>query len=281
MARLEDLVKEIGDSSLRNLIAREVSKLKARKKFGLVFEQHLPEIVQLPGLGVKPGARVAKLADKNAGFFLVTAAVNGKKVSIAPERGGQQEISAKDDLVVVKRFGEPMYPALVPVDRVTRGPGKPYHTLINADNFHALQVLLYCYEGKVDAIYIDPPYNSGARDWKYNNDYVDRADQYRHSKWLSMIKRRLDLAKRLLKPDGVLIVTVDENEVGHLSVLLEAVFSGYLRHMVSAVINPKGTGKLNFARVDEYIFFCVPNLGQTSVIKGIPTEAGITGAPGE
>jgi adenine-specific DNA-methyltransferase len=222
MARLEDLIKDIADPSLRNQIAGEVGRLKARKKFGLVFEEHLPEVVQLPGLAVKPGARVAKRNEKLAGFFLVKSVVNGKKVSIAPERGGTEEIAAKDDLVVVKRFGEPMYPALVPVDRVVRASGKPYHTLINADNFHALQLLLYCYEAKVDVIYIDPPYNSGARDWKYNNDYVDRADQYRHSKWLSMMKRRLELAKRLLKPDGVLIVTVDENEVGHLSVLLGA-----------------------------------------------------------
>jgi len=281
MARLEDLIKDIADASLRNQIAAEVGKLKSRKKFGLVFEEHLPEVVLLPGLPVKPGARVARRNDKTSGFFLVTSTINGKKVAIIPERGGTEEIAAKDDLIVVKRFGEPMYPALVPVDRVTREPGKPYHALINADNFHALQVLLYCYEAKVDVIYIDPPYNSGARDWKYNNDYVDRADQYRHSKWLSMMKRRLELAKRLLRPDGVLIVTIDENEVGHLSVLLESIFPEYLRHMVCAVINPKGTGKLNFARVDEYIFFCVPNLGKTSVIKGIPTEAGITGAPGE
>jgi adenine-specific DNA-methyltransferase len=281
MARLEDLINDIANPSLRNQIAGEVGKLKARKKFGLVFEEHLPEVVQLPGLAVKPGARVAKQNDKVAGFFLVKSVLNGKKVSIASERGGPEEIAAKDDLVVVKRFGEPMYPALVPVDRVTRAPGKLYHTLINADNFHALQVLLYCYEAKVDVIYIDPPYNSGARDWKYNNDYVDRADQYRHSKWLSMMKRRLELAKRLLRPDGVLIVTIDENEIGHLGILLENIFHEYLRHMVSAVINPKGTGKLNFARVDEYIFFCVPNLGKTSIIKGIPTTAGVTGAPGE
>ena len=245
-----------------------------------MFEQHLPEVVQLPTLPVRPGSRVTKRGEKTSGFFVVKAAVNTKKVSISPERGGADEIAFKNDLVVVKRFGEPMYPALVPVDQVTRASGKPYHTLINADNFHALQVLLYCYEGKVDAIYIDPPYNSGARDWKYNNDYVDRADQYRHSKWLSMMKRRLELAKRLLRRDGILIVTVDENEVGHLGVLLEGIFPKYLRHMVTAVINPKGTGKLNFARVDEYIFFCVPNDG-TSPIKGIPTLLGTTGAPGE
>jgi adenine-specific DNA-methyltransferase len=239
----------------------------------------LPEVVQLPDLPIKPGSRVAISKDKAGGFFVVTRAVNGK-VSLVPERGGAEQTAARDDLVVVKRFGEPIYPALVPVSQITQAPSKPYHTLINADNYHALQVLLYCYEGCVDAIYIDPPYNSGARDWKYNNDYVDRADQYRHSKWLSMMKRRLELAKRLLKEDGVLIVTIDENEIGHLSVLLEAIFPEYLRHMITAVTNPKGTGKLNFARVDEYLFFCVPKTA-TSMIKGIPTPARLSGAPGE
>src|SRR6266853_85769 len=110
------------------------------------------------------------------------------------------------ELVVVRNFGEPISPCLVPVDRIERGGSKkPWHVLINADNFHALQLLLYCYEGKVDVIYIDPPYNTGARDWKYNNDYVDKTDTFRHSKWPSMMKKRLVLARRLLKPDGVLI----------------------------------------------------------------------------
>lgn len=152
MAQLEDLIKDIADPRLRHQIAGEVSKLKARKKFGLVFEQHIPELVQLPRLAVKPGARVVKRSDKPTVLFVV-AAVNGKKASILPERGGLPESAAKDDLVVVKRFGEPIYPALVPVDKVTRAPGKPFHTLINADNFHALQVLLYCYEGQVDGAF--------------------------------------------------------------------------------------------------------------------------------
>jgi adenine-specific DNA-methyltransferase len=280
MARLEDLVESIADALLRSQIAREIARLKAKKKFGLVFEEHLPEIAQLPSLPVKPGSRVAKRAGPEEGLFEVKAAVNREKVSVLPVGGGPLEIVAKDDLVVVKHFGEPMYPALIPVDRVDRTKGKAYHTVINADNFHALQLLLYCHEKQVDVIYIDPPYNSGARDWKYNNDYVDRTDQYRHSKWLSMMKRRLQLAKRLLRPDGVLIVTIDENEVGHLSLLLEELFPEYLRHMVTDVINPKGTGKLNFARVDEYLFFCVPNNG-TSVIKGIPAAMGVTGSPGD
>lgn len=277
MAQLEDLVREISDPRLRDQIAAEVRQLKARKKFGLVFEEHLPEIVELPSLPVKPGVRVKRR--QAPGFFTVTA-VNTKNATIVPEGGGDEETDRKSELVVVKRFGEPIYPALEPVDRVTRAAGKPYHTLINAENFHALQLLLYCYEGQVDAIYIDPPYNSGARDWKYNNDYVDRSDQYRHSKWLSMMSRRLQLAKRLLKPDGVLIVTIDENEVGHLLVLLEELYREYLRHMVTAVINPKGTGKHNVARVDEYVIFCVPNTG-TSVIHGIPSTGAGSDKPGK
>lgn len=161
------------------------------------------------------------------------------------------------DLVVVRNFGDPIYPALVPVDRLSRGgPDKPWHVLINADNFHALQLLLYCYEGKVDVIYIDPPYNTGARDWKYNNDYVDKTDTFRHSKWLSMMKKRLLLAKRLLKLDGVLIVTIDEHEVQHLGVLLEQHFPEYLRQMVTIVINEKGVAQGKLSRVEEYAFFC-------------------------
>lgn len=77
------------------------------------------------------------------------------------------------------------------------------------------------HEGQVDCIYADPPYNTGARDWKYNNNFVDSRDRWRHSKWLGMMERRLRLAKQLLKPDGVLIVTVDENELHHLGMLLE------------------------------------------------------------
>ncbi|MCY2927498.1 MAG: site-specific DNA-methyltransferase [Planctomycetota bacterium] len=268
MARLEDLIGDVADPQLRDRIAGEVAKLKAKKRFGLVFEAHLPEVVQLPGLPVKPGVRVAKRAEKNTGFYLVTASINGKKVKIAPERGGPEEVAAKGDLVVVKRFGEPMYPALVPMDRVTRAPGKPYHTLINADNFHALQVLLYCYEGQVDVIYIDPPYNTGARDWKYNNDYVDKADQYRHSKWLSMMKKRLELAARLLKSDGVLIVTIDDNEVNTLGMLLDSILPERTKHLITVVINPGGTYKMNFARVHEYAYFICPADKET--ITGTP-----------
>ena len=80
---------------------------------------------------------------------------------------------ALDDLVVVAEFRDPIYPGLVSTGKVERGGDKPYHSVINGENFHALQTLLFTHRGKVDAIYIDPPYNTGARDWKYNNDYVE------------------------------------------------------------------------------------------------------------
>lgn len=256
MAAIEDLIKQIADPGLRDQLAAEVARLKAAKKFGLVFEEHLPEMVRLPRLTVRVGARVFKKEDAANVPYRVVAAVNGKKVKIVPESGGSMETVQSDSLVVAKAFGEPMYPALIPVDTVERAPGKPWHVLINADNYHALQMLLYGYEGKVDVIYIDPPYNTGARDWKYNNNYVDKNDLWRHSKWLSMMEKRLTLAKRLLKHDGILIVTIDENEVHHLGLLLQKLFPESRRQMVSICINPSGASGEGLSRVEEYAFFC-------------------------
>ena len=155
-------------------------------------------------------------------------------------------------------FGDAIYPYLKPMDSVCNAPDSDlWHTLIEADNYHALQLLEYLYAGKVDCIYIDPPYNTGARDWKYNNDYVDGADTYRHSKWLSMMQKRLKIAKKLLNPkDSVLIVTIDEKEYLHLGCLLEEMFSEANIQMVSSCIMPGGVSRGNeFARSDEYIFF--------------------------
>ncbi len=262
MAKIEDLIAQIPDERLRKGIAVEVKALKKTKKFGLVFEEHLPETVRLPKLLVKPGEVVAlkresgnqqwRVKSIHKNIAMCDRAVEGYPASTE----SKQEFSVFD-LVVVRSFGDAIYPALVPVDRVERGgPDKPWHVLINADNFHALQLLLYCCEGKVDVIYIDPPYNTGARDWKYNNDYVDKGDSFRHSKWLSMLKKRLTLAKRLLKPSGVLIVTIDEHEVNHLGALLEDLLPEYARQMVTIVINEKGVAQGRLSRVEEYAFFC-------------------------
>jgi adenine-specific DNA-methyltransferase len=120
-----------------------------------------------------------------------------------------------------------------------------------------LQLLEYLYPKQVDCIYIDPPYNTGARDWKYNNDYVDSADAWRHSKWLSMMQKRLKIAKRILNPkNSVLIVTIDEKEYLHLGCLLEEMFPEARIQMVSTMINPAVVARAGeFGRSGEYIFF--------------------------
>lgn len=166
---------------------------------------------------------------------------------------------------MVAKFGEPIYPTLQPIDYVENAPESDlWHTLIEADNYHALQLLEYLYAGKVDCIYIDPPYNTGAKDWKYNNDYVDGSDAYRHSKWLSFMEKRLKLAKKLLNSeDSVLIVTIDEKEYLHLGCLLEEMFPEANIQMISSIIAQKGVARSNsFYRVNEYIYL-VQNGGST------------------
>ena len=148
---------------------------------------------------------------------------------------------AVDDLVVVAGFRDAIYPGLVSTGKVERGGDKPFHTVINGENYHTLKALTYTHRGKVDAIYIDPPYNTGAKDWKYNNDYVEGEDLYRHSKWLAFMERRLTVAKELLNPkNSVLIVAVDENEMLRLGLLLKQICPDPRIQLVTVVINPSG-----------------------------------------
>ncbi len=258
MARLEDKIAEIADGALRQAIADEVAKLKKRTRFGLVYEEHQPEVVPVHGARIKRGERVAL---RTGSLIDIWRVVSVKEGLAHCERDKDSTVRASfpvDQLIAVRRMGEAIYPALTPIDAVKNGdPAQPHHVLIEADNYHALQLLLFPYEGKLDCIYIDPPYNTGARDWKYNNDYVDGNDQWRHSKWLSMMQRRLRLAKRLLNPsDSVLIVTIDEKEYLRLGLLLEQEFPEARIQMVSTLINPKGQSRNDsFARTDEYLFF--------------------------
>lgn len=258
MATIDNLLSEVIDATLRDKLIAAVTDLRRNKKFGLVFEEHIPETVLLPAAGVRQGDVVMLRREPQNKTRFIVQELQNKAAEITD--GERRQTLPLDGLLVVKPFGEPVYPVLRSTGSVRRGDDKPYHVVVNGENFHALQLLLFGYRGKVDCIYIDPPYNTGARDWKYNNDYVDMKDRWRHSKWLSMMEKRLRLAKELLKPDGVLIVTVDEHEVNNLGVLLrEEVFKGYTTYMVNVVHNPKGTYKSNFARVDEYAIFCVPN----------------------
>ncbi len=257
VAVIHDLIKQIDDETLRKSIMAEVDKLSKQKKFGLVFEEHLPECTPLYDVEILKNSKVALKTGQVSDIYIVRS-INGDKAICEHKIDHAEAEFTLDELVPIAEFGEPIYPYLKPVDTVCNAPDSGlWHTLIEADNYHALQLLEYLYAGKVDCIYIDPPYNTGAKDWKYNNDYVDNNDQYRHSKWLSMMKRRLLLAKKLLNPkDSVLIVTIDEKEYLHLGCLLEEMFPDARMQMISDVINPKGTMQRKiFPRTDEYVFF--------------------------
>lgn len=137
---------------------------------------------------------------------------------------------------------------------------KPINLLIEGDNYHALSVLNYTHKGKIDVIYIDPPYNTGAKDWKYNNDYVDINDQWRHSKWISFMRNRLVVSKGLLAKDGVIIIAIDDNELCTLGMLIDEIFPQKIRNTVVIVNNPHGVSRSGFSRCHEYALFLLnPN----------------------
>ncbi len=265
MALLQDLIQQIDDPVLRERIMQETDKLVKQKKFGLVFEEHLPECTPLYDVPIRVGCKVALKTGYVSDIYTVLK-IDGDTVLCDRRETHEQKTFQMSDIVAVAEFGEPIYPTLKPLDFVENAPDSDlWHTLIEADNYHALQLLEYLYAEKVDCIYIDPPYNTGAKDWKYNNDYVDSSDAYRHSKWLSMMEKRLKIAKKLLDPkDSVLIVTIDEKEYLHLGCLLEEMFPEAEIQMISSVINPKGSARAGrFSRVDEYIFFVF--LGKSEV----------------
>ena len=268
MSRLSDLIAQAKakDLQLGADLDREFKVLSSRLPFGLNFERHSPEAVELPLRPIRKGDKVRVLPVRGSTkkgdqrLWQVKALHKAKKLADLELLGtveAETQTVALEDLVVVAEFRDTIYPGLVSTGKVERGGDKPFHTVINGENYHALKALTYTHRGKVDAIYIDPPYNTGAKDWKYNNDYVEGDDLYRHSKWLAMIERRLLVAKELLNPaDSVLIVTIDEKEYLRLGLLLEQMFPEARIQMVSAVINPAGVTRPGaFARTDEYIFF--------------------------
>lgn len=269
MSRLTNLIGQLRlkDPVLADDIEREVKALNERRAFGLNFERHVPEAVELPGRRVWRGDKVRILPPRGQiptrsddtlwRVRAVTRNGDTKRAELESLPDGADTASALlEDLIVVAEFRDPIYPGLVSTGTVERGGDKPFHTVINAENYHALQALLFTHRGKVDLIYIDPPYNTGAKDWKYNNHYVEGDDLYRHSKWLAFMERRLALARDLLNPkQSTLIVTIDEKEVHRLGLLLEQVFDDANHQMVTSVISAKGAFRPGqFSRVEEHLF---------------------------
>ncbi|HAV9475458.1 TPA: site-specific DNA-methyltransferase [Escherichia coli] len=278
MSRLTDLIAKAKakDPQLGADLDREIKILSSRLPFGLNFERHSPEVVELPLRPVRKGDKVRILPERGSPkkgdqrLWQVKAIHKTNKTADLELMGAahiETQTVALCNLVVIAEFRDTIWPGLVSTGKIQRGGDKPFHSVINGENYHVLKALTYTHRGKVDAIYIDPPYNSGAKDWKYNNDYVEGDDIYRHSKWLAMMERRLLVAKELLNPsDSVLIATIDEKEYLRLGLLLEQVFPEARIQMVTSLINPKGVARgQEFYRVDEYIFFVF--FGSASVTK--------------
>jgi len=138
-------------------------------------------------------------------------------------------------------------------------PDAPNHILIEGDNLEALTALTYTHEGKIDVIYIDPPYNTGNKDFVYNDSFVDSEDSYRHSKWLSFMSKRLKIAKKLLSDKGVIFISIDDNEQANLKLLCDEVFGNYnFIATLPTIMNLKGNqDEFGFAGTHEYtLVYC-------------------------
>lgn len=150
----------------------------------------------------------------------------------------------------------------------------PNHILIEGDNYPALVALQYAYEGKVDVIYIDPPYNTGNKDFVYNDSYVDSEDSYRHSKWLSFMSKRLRIAKRLLSDRGVIFISIDDNEQANLKLLCDEVFgrNSFIAQIVWERAYAPVNLKKHFSESHDYII-CYAKKIDFAVCNGLPRTA--------
>lgn len=151
------------------------------------------------------------------------------------------------------------------------GEGAPNHILIEGDNLAALTVLSYTHEGKIDVIYIDPPYNRGKKDFIYNDNYVDAEDDYKHSKWLSFMEKRLKIAKRLLSEHGVIFISIGDDEECNLQLLCKEIFgdNNYIETYIwESTFRPDNSSPI-LRRNAEFVLCCAKDKSKISCFKGI------------
>jgi adenine specific DNA methylase len=258
MAAINELISRISDPELRAQIQAEVDKLSRQKKFGLVFEDHIPEATPLYGVPIRTGSLAARKNGSVGDLMLVTEIRDG--IAVCLRQSDKETVSIPlEELVAVARFGEPIYPYLKPIDEVCNAPDSDlWHTLIEADNYHALQLLEYLYAGQVDLVYLDPPYNTGSDEWKYNDVFVDASDRWAHSKWLSFMYKRLRIIKGLLSAKGVIAISIGYQELHHLVMICEELFPAHQTAVVTVQTSGgKPSGGFNYQH--EHIVFVTPS----------------------
>lgn len=235
-SELSNLMQQVNDldPAVGKELRRHIASLTQGRENGLIFERHLPEQVALVGRPISVGDKVRFIpkrgldeSESDDTWFVtdITGPKDERVAQLVERAKGTTCARAVGDLVYVADFRDPIYPGLESVGRVDRGgDDKPFHAVINAENYHALEALCFTHLGKIDAIYIDPPYGTGHKDWKYNDAWVDSNDGYRHSKWLSFMEKRLLLAKKLLKDSGFLLISIDDRQQHRLRMLLDQTF---------------------------------------------------------
>ncbi|TLQ07039.1 site-specific DNA-methyltransferase [Marinilactibacillus psychrotolerans] len=176
--------------------------------------------------------------------------INNKKYGLVWEEHNEDvEELMKKNIPLFKENKEKMF-VDVPED-------KSFNFLLEGDNLHSLHLLEKTHKSQIDAIYIDPPYNTGAKTWRYNNTYVDSQDTFKHSKWISFMNSRLKIAKDLLRDKGIIVVTIDDYEIENLTLLMNEIF-GEENHLGTVIIksNPQGRSSVTGFQVShEYALF--------------------------
>lgn len=181
MSRLTDLIAQAKakDAQMGADLEREFKALSSRLPFGLNFERHRPEAVELPLRPIRKGDKVRVLPERGSTkkgdqrlWLVKRISKEGEQrvaeLALADAAELQTQTVPLDDLIVVAEFKDIIYPGLVSTGKVELGDDKPCHTVINGENYHVLKALTYTHRGMIDAIYIDPPYNTRDKDWKYN-----------------------------------------------------------------------------------------------------------------
>lgn len=192
--------------------------------------------------------------DENTGHLIsylsdLEKDVNGKKYGLVFEEHREK----------IEEMLDTHTPILIEEKDLFIDRGGEMNFLIEGDNLAALKLLEKTHKGKIDLIYIDPPYNTGTSKWMYDNNYVDKNDLFKHSKWLSMMNLRLIKAKKLLSDKGVLICAIDENESATLRLLLDSIFGeNYEYDCITIIHNPRGIQGKNFSYTNEFAYFVIP-----------------------
>lgn len=205
--------------------AELINLLNTQKKYGLVWEDKPEDVeeqlrTQLPVLREVVEKRIIAKPSLNQ---------DDKEWKDNQDKNPMLEFDTED-----KTSNPESLESFNPSNHSSDNGAAPNHILIEGDNLHALTALTFTHEGKIDVIYIDPPYNTGNKDFKYNDAFVDKEDSYRHSKWLSFMLKRLEIAKRLLSDKGVIFISIDDNENAQLKLLCDEIFEE--RNLISDII---------------------------------------------